>query len=98
MKPPRAVALARSIGPCQRPGCLNLGRMRLQKRKHTSRSLHLCGGCLESLLPIYLNDLFVKFGTTLKIDAGGEEAGRRNVVSITSKQAKWTEYRPNQRT
>ena len=65
MKPRRAVALALSIKPCQRPGCLNLGRMRLQKRKHTTRSLHLCDGCLESLLAIYLNDLFTKFGAAL---------------------------------
>ena len=79
MKPPRAVALARSIGPCQRPGCLNLGRMRLQKRKHTIRSLRLCDWCLESLLAIHLNDLFVKFGETLK-DQRGELA--RNAVSL----------------
>jgi hypothetical protein len=65
MKPRRAVALTLSIRPCQRPGSLNLGRIRLQKRKHTIRSLHLCDGCLESLLAIYLNDLFAKFGATL---------------------------------
>ena len=52
------------VKPCQRPGCLNLGRRRLQQRTHTIRSLYLCDWCLESLLPIHLNDLFVKFGET----------------------------------
>jgi len=70
MKPPRTVA-SRSVGPCQRPGCLNLGRMRFQRRKHITRSFHLCDWCLESLLAIDLNNLFVKFGATLKkINAG----------------------------
>jgi hypothetical protein len=68
------VALALSIKPCQRPGCLNLGRMRLQKRKHTTRSLHLCDSCLESLLPIYINDLFTKFGATLDYSNSQETA------------------------
>jgi len=40
--------------------------MRLQRRKHITRSIHLCDRCLESLLAIDLNDLFVKFGETLK--------------------------------
>jgi hypothetical protein len=65
MKPRPAVALALSTKPCQRPGCLHLGRIRLQKRKHSTRALHLCDWCLESLLPIYLNDLFTKFGAIL---------------------------------
>ena len=64
MRPRRAGASVLSTKPCQRPGCLNFGRMRLQKRKHTTRALYLCDGCLESLPAIHINDLFVKFGET----------------------------------
>jgi|SRR6516164_3703964 len=64
MKPRHGGAAAISTKPCQRPGCLNLGRMRFQKRKHTTRFLYLCDECLESLLAIHINDLFVKFGET----------------------------------
>jgi len=70
MKPRSAVALAVPLKSCQRPGCLNLGRMRLQKHKPIIRSLYLCDGCLESLLPIDLNDLFVEFGAILKTRRG----------------------------
>jgi len=52
----RAVALTLPLKPCQRPGCLNLDRMRLQQHYHTTGSLYLCDWCLDSLLPIYLND------------------------------------------
>src|SRR6516164_10751531 len=62
MKPRHGGAAAISTKPCQRPGCLNLGRMRFQKRKHTTRFLYLCDECLESLLAIHINDLFTKFG------------------------------------
>jgi hypothetical protein len=50
----------------QRPGCSNLGRMRLQEHGRITRSLYLCDWCLESLLAIHINDLFVKFGATPK--------------------------------
>jgi len=70
MKPRSAVALAVALKSCQHPGCLNLGRMRLQKHKPIIRSLYLCDGCLDSLLPIDLNDLFVEFGAILKTKRG----------------------------
>jgi hypothetical protein len=83
MKSSHAVELALSMGPCQRPGCLNLGRRRLQQRWHTTWSLYLCNWCLESLLPIDLNDLFVKFGTILKINVYGIDARRARAKNKT---------------
>jgi len=70
MKLRYTVALALPLKPCQRPGCMHLGRMRLQHRRPIIRSLYLCDGCLESLLPIDLNDLFVEFGAILKTRRG----------------------------
>ena len=66
MKYRRPVAFAISTRPCQRPGCLYFGRLRIQTRHHASRGLYLCDQCLEWLLPIHLNDLFLKFGTALE--------------------------------
>src|SRR5215471_17683285 len=62
MKFQHAVALTLPSKPCQCPGCSNLGRRRLQKHGRIIRSLYLCDWCLESLLAIHINDLFVKFG------------------------------------
>jgi hypothetical protein len=75
LKPPHKIAQARSIKPCQRPGCLNLGQMRRQRREHITRSIHLCDWCLASLLPIELNELFVNFGVNLIADRGDRQEG-----------------------
>jgi hypothetical protein len=32
--------------------------------------LYICDHCLDSLLPIYVNDLFVKFGKPVELDRG----------------------------
>src|SRR5215472_9752393 len=74
MRIPRTVALAMLLTkPCQRPGCPNIGRGRLRKGKRISRYLYLCDECLESLLAIELNELFMKFATTLKTDADNRD-------------------------
>jgi len=70
-KPSEALPLK----PCQRLGCLNLGRMRLQEHGRTTRFLYLCDWCLESLLAIHINDLFVKFGAIPKDRLSGESEG-----------------------
>jgi len=62
----RAVALTLPSKPCQRPYCPNLDRMRLQEHGRITRSRYLCDWCLESLLAIHINDLFVKFAATPK--------------------------------
>jgi len=87
MKPRYTVALALPLKPCQRPGCLNLGRMRLQKHKPIIRSLYLCDGCVESLLPIDLNDLFVEFGAILKTRRGFHNMQAAAIVRSCSKPA-----------
>jgi|SRR6516164_9053114 len=88
MKLRYTVALALPLKPCQCPGCLNLGRMRLQRRrKCTIRSLYLCDGCLESLLPIDLNDLFVEFGAILKTKRGFHNTQAAAIVRSCSKPA-----------
>jgi hypothetical protein len=69
MKPRRLpIALKFSTSPCQRPLCLDLGRIRVQRRQHSFRMLYICDHCLEALLPIYLDDLFVKFGKPIELD------------------------------
>jgi hypothetical protein len=48
--------------PCQRPGCLNQGRLRAQSgAKKKGRSIYLCASCLDSLRADQLNDLFLQF-------------------------------------
>jgi hypothetical protein len=66
MKSQRVVALTLPSKPCQRPGRSNLGRRRLQKHRRIIRSLYFRDRCLEPLLAIHINDLFVKFGVTPK--------------------------------
>jgi hypothetical protein len=66
MKSRRAIALTLPSKPCQRPGCPHLSRMRLQEHGRITRSLYLCDWCLESLLAVHINDLFLKFGAILK--------------------------------
>ena len=87
MKLRYTVALALPLKPCQRPGCLNLGRMRLQKHKPIIRSLYLCDGCVESLLPIDLNDLFVEFGAILKTKRGFHNTQTAAIVRSCFKPA-----------
>jgi hypothetical protein len=62
------VALTLSTKRCQRPLCLDFGRLRVSRRISSIRTLYLCDHCLESMLPIHVNDLFLKFGTPLESD------------------------------
>ena len=55
MKSQRTIALTLPSKPCQRPGCTNLGRMRLQEHGRITRSLYLNDWCLESFLVIHIS-------------------------------------------
>jgi hypothetical protein len=82
-----AVAWSLPLKSCQRTRCLNPGRVRLQQRKCTIRSLYLCDGCLEPLLPIELNDLFVEFDAILKTKRGFHNTRAAVIVRSCSKPA-----------
>src|SRR5580700_9070064 len=65
-QPPKSIDLLLDQ-PCQRPGCPNFGKLRLQRVRRMGqpkrrRAIFLCGPCFESLHTYQLDDLFRRRG------------------------------------
>jgi len=63
-------AALRGKRPCQRPGCTNMGRLRLKSNgRRKPRAIYLCADCFDSLQVYQLYELFLQFGRDLDRDS-----------------------------
>jgi hypothetical protein len=68
-----------ALGSCQRPGCLNQGRLRSQHAaRRKLRMIYLCTECLENLRADQIYDLFRRFAENSN-DAIGELKRRHSL-------------------